>query len=174
MTMFNVILPLSGTPEVKLLDSSIKLRNLILSESNYFDAGSNTIGDNWKVECALMDWCCYIFKSEVSFNIHIHTGLVTSITFMNTYKGKVWEKIGIGSTFKEVLKTKPGCVIEDEGLLCYEEGIWFETDDSISIRDESIVSQITLFSPDFEHLTYQTSNFPETWLELIKKSISTI
>ncbi len=99
------IIPFKGFGEIKLYSTRDELSDL-LSLNN--------------VEAAVINenWIWYDVKNSVELFFHRGNNKLFRITTLDNYKGKLFGKIGVGTTEKEMLKFEPSFVYD------YFEEVW--------------------------------------------------
>lgn len=113
--IFAPIIPFKGFGEITLYSTRYKLRELL--------EGPNV---SKKV---LNDWIRYDIDDSVELFFHQKNDKLFRITTLDNYKGKLFEKIGVGTTKTEMLKAEPSFVYDDfEEVWESEKGVFIEMD----------------------------------------------
>ncbi len=94
------IIPFKGFGEIKLYSTRDELKDLLMSDN----VQANIINDNW---------IRYDIQNSVELFFHLKNNKLFRITTLDEYKGKLFEKIGVGTTEDELLKTDSSFVYDD-------------------------------------------------------------
>lgn len=136
------IVPYEGCGKIKLYSTRDELRELLENEG---------------VESEVIhgDWIRYDIQNSVELFFHLKNNKLFRITTLNNYQGKLFEKIGVGTTEKELLEAEPSFVYDDfEEVWESEKGIFIETDaETNTVRWISVYIK-ELDSEDFEEANW--------------------
>lgn len=110
------IIPFKGFGGIKLYSTRDELKDLLEMEG----VTSKIIFD---------DWIQYDIRNDIELLFHLKNNKLFRITTLDNYKGKLFEKIGVGTTEEEMLKIEPSFIYDDfEEVWESEKGIFIETD----------------------------------------------
>lgn len=110
------IVPFEGFGEIKLYSTRNELRELLEKE----DVESEIINN---------DWIRYDILNSVELFFHLKNNKLFRITTLDNYRGKLFEKIGVGTTEKELLEVEPSFAYDDfEEVWESEKGVFIEMD----------------------------------------------
>ncbi|WP_283610434.1 hypothetical protein [Faecalispora anaeroviscerum] len=110
------IIPFKGFGEIKLYSTRDELRNLLEME-----------GVDSKI--IFNDWIQYDIQNTIELLFHLKNNKLFRITTLDNYKGKLFEKIGVGTTEEEMLKIEPSFVYDEfEEVWETDKGVYIETD----------------------------------------------
>ena len=110
------IVPYEGLGGIKLYSTRDELKNIL----DYIGVIEK---DLWgKI-------ICYEIPNKIALFFDIARSKLFKITALSEYKGKVFEKVGIGMTEKELLEAEPSFVYDDfEEVWVSDKGILIEMD----------------------------------------------
>ena len=86
------IIPFKGFGEIRLYSTRDQLKELLSS-------------DDVKVKLMNENWIRYDIQNSVELFFHLKNNKLFRITTLDNYKGKLFEKIGVGSTEEEMLES---------------------------------------------------------------------
>ena len=110
------IVPFEGVGEIKLYSTRDELQELLEKETVESEIINN-------------DWIRYDIQNSVELFFHLKNNKLFRITTLDNYQGKLFGKIGVGTTEKELLEVEPSFVYDDfEEVWESEKGIFIETD----------------------------------------------
>ena len=110
------IVPFEGFGGIKLYSTRTELRELLEGEAVEAEIINN-------------DWIRYDIQNSVELFFHIKNNKLFRITTLDNYRGKLFEKIGIGTTEEELLKVEPSFEYDDfEEVWESEKGAFIEMD----------------------------------------------
>ena len=110
------IVPFDGFGEIKLYSTRNELQELLEKE----DVKSEIVND---------DWIRYDIENSVELFFHLKNNKLFRITTLENYQGKLFEKIGVGTTEKELLEVEPSFAYDDfEEVWESEKGVFIEMD----------------------------------------------
>lgn len=120
------IIPFKGLGEIKLYSTIDELKDLLMSDN----VQANIINNNW---------IRYNIQNSVELFFHLKNNKLFRITTLDEYKGKLFEKIGVGTTEDELLKTDSSFVYDD-----FEE-VW-ESNKSVFIEMDAETNKVRWIS----------------------------
>ena len=127
------IIPFKGFGEIKLYSTRDELNDL-LSLNN---VETTVINENW---------IRYDIQNSVELFFHLKNNKLFRITTLDGYKGKLFEKIGVGTTEVELLKIEPSFVYNDfEEVWESEKGVFIEMD-----AETNTVRWISIYIPELD------------------------
>lgn len=110
------IIPFEGLGGIKLYSTKEELRDILSLD----DVESKIFYNAW-IE--------YDIQNSVELLFHIKNDKLFLIRTLDNYKGKLFGKIGVGTTEEEMLETEPSFVYDDfEEVWKSDKGIIVETD----------------------------------------------
>lgn len=136
------IIPYEGLGGIKLYSTREELKDILVSECIEYNKKYGSI------QCTL--------KNNVSLVFNEKNQKLRLISAEVGYKGKLYEKIGLGMLEKEFFKLCPNFVFED-----FEE-LWIDYQNCISIvtdAESSEIIQINLFIPESELGSFEEGNW---------------
>ncbi len=94
------IVPFEGFGEIKLYSTREELRDLLALE---------------RVEMMVINekWIRYDIEDSIELFFHLENDKLFRITTLDKYKGKLFERIGVGTTEEEMLKIEPSFVYDE-------------------------------------------------------------
>jgi len=111
------IIPWEGMGGIKLYSTIKELKEILEDRINVSGVLLNNM------------WVRYEVKDIMYLFFHLGNGKLFKITTLKNYKGKVFEKIGVGTLEKDLLKIEPSFVYDDfEEVYESQKGIFLETD----------------------------------------------
>ena len=136
------IVPFEGFGEIKLYSTREDLRELLEKEGTT----SKIIFD---------DWIQYDVQDSVELLFHLKNDKLFRITTLDNYQGKLFEKIGVGTTEKELLEVEPSFVYDDfEEVWESEKGILIETD-----AETNTVRWISVYIKELNDEDFEEANW---------------
>lgn len=127
------IIPFKGFGEIKLYSTRDELSDL-LSLNN---VEATVINDNW---------IRYDIQNSVELFFHLGNNKLFRITTLDNYKGKLFEKIGVGTTEEEMLKIESSFVYDDfEEVWESDKGVFIEMD-----AETNMVRWISIYIPELD------------------------
>ncbi len=115
------IIPFKGFGEIKLYSTRDELRNLLEME-----------GVDSKI--IFNDWIQYDIQNTIELLFHQKNNKLFRITTLENYKGKLFGKIGVGTSEEEMLKIEPSFVYDEfEEVWETDKGAYIETDAETNI-----------------------------------------
>ena len=110
------IITFEGFGKIKLYSTRDELKDLLEMEG----VTSKIIFD---------DWIQYDIQNTLELLFHLKNNKLFRITTLDNYKGKLFEKIGVGTTEEEMLKIEPSFVYDDfEEVWESDKGVFIEMD----------------------------------------------
>ena len=89
-------------------------------------------------------WIRYDIQNSVELFFHLGNDKLFRITTLDNYKGKLFEKIGVGTTEEEMLKVEPSFVYDDfEEVWESDKGVFVEMD-----AETNKVRWISIYIPE--------------------------
>ena len=136
------IVPFEGFGEIKLYRTRDELHELLEGE-----AGEAEIINN--------DWIRYDIQNSVELFFHLKNNKLFRITTLDNYQGKLFEKIGVGTTEKELLEVEPSFVYDDfEEVWESEKGIFIEMD-----AETNTVRWISVYIRELDDENFENANW---------------
>jgi len=132
------IIPFKGFGEIKLYSTREELSDL-LSLSDI-----ETVIINEK-------WIRYDIQNSVELFFHLENNKLFRITTLDNYKGKLFEKIGVGTTEEELKKVEPSFVYDDfEEVWESDKGVFIEMD-----AETNTVRWISVYIPELNSESFE-------------------
>ena len=132
------IIPFKGFGEIRLYSTRDELRELLEMEN----VDSKIISD---------DWIRYDINNSVELFFHLKNNKLFRITTLDNYRGKVLEKIGVGSTREELLEIEPSFVYDEfEEVWESDKGIFIEMD-----AETNTVRWISVYIQELDSETFE-------------------
>lgn len=136
------IVPFEGVGGIKLYSTRDELHELLEKE----DVGTEVIHNNW---------IRYDIQNSVELFFHLKNNKLFRITTLDNYQGKLFEKIGVGTTEKELLEVEPSFVYDDfEEVWESEKGVFIETD-----AETNIVRWISVYIKELDDKDFEKANW---------------
>lgn len=132
------IIPFKGLGKIKLYSTRDELKDLLLSDN----VQANVINDNW---------IRYDIQNSVELFFHLKNDKLFRITTLDGYKGKLFEKIGVGTTEFELLKVDSSFVYDDfEEVWESDKGVFIEMD-----AETNKVRWISVYIPELNSENFE-------------------
>lgn len=132
------IIPFKGLGKIKLYSTRDELKDLLLSDN----VQANVINENW---------IRYDIQNSVELFFHLKNNKLFRITTLDEYKGKLFEKIGVGTTENELLKVDSSFVYDDfEEVWESNKGVFIEMD-----AETNKVRWISVYIPELDSETFE-------------------
>ena len=132
------IVPFDGFGEIKLYSTRDELSELLEMEG----VDSKIIFD---------DWIRYDIQNSIELLFHLKNNKLFRITTLDNYKGKLFEKIGVGTTEEELLKIEPSFVYDDfEEVWESDKGVFIEMD-----AETNTVRWISVYIPELDSESFE-------------------
>ena len=110
------IVPFKGFGKIKLYSTRNQVQELLE-------------GKAVKSEIINNDWIRYDIQNSIELFFHLKNNKLFRITTLDNYKGKLFGKIGVGTTEKELLEAEPSFVYDDfEEVWESKKGVFVEMD----------------------------------------------
>lgn len=136
------IVPFEGFGEIKLYSTRDELRELLEKEG----VESEVIHNNW---------IRYDIQNSVELFFHLKNNKLFRITTLDNYQGKLFEKIGVGTTEQELLKVEPSFVYDEfEEVWESEKGIFIEMD-----AENNTVRWISVYIKELDTEDFEEANW---------------
>ena len=127
------IIPFEGFGKIKLYSTRDELKDLLEMKG----VTSKIIFD---------DWVQYDIQNDIELLFHLKNNKLFRITTLDNYKGKLFEKIGVGTTEEEMLKIEPSFVYDDfEEVWESDKGVFIEMD-----AETNRVRWISVYIPELD------------------------
>lgn len=142
LDVFAPIVPFEGFGEIKLYSTREELKELLEMEGTT----SKIIFD---------DWIQYDIQDSVELLFHLKNDKLFRITTLDNYQGKLFGKIGVGTTKKELLEAESSFVYDDfEEVWESEKGIFIETD-----AETNTVKWISVYIKELDDEDFEEANW---------------
>ncbi len=136
------IIPFEGFGEIKLYSTRNELRELLEMEG----VTSKIIFD---------DWIQYDIQNSLELLFHLKNNKLFRITTLDNYKGKLFEKIGVGTTQEELLKIEPSFIYDDfEEVWESDKGVFIEMD-----AETNTVRWISVYIKELDLESFEQANW---------------
>ena len=136
------IVPFEGFGEIKLYRTRDELHELLEGEAVETEIINN-------------DWIRYDIQNSVELFFHLKNNKLFRITTLDNYQGKLFEKIGVGTTEKELLEVEPSFVYDDfEEVWESEKGIFIEID-----AETNTVRWISIYIRELDDENFENANW---------------
>ena len=97
----------------------------------------------------------YDIQNSVELFFHLKNNKLFRITTLDNYQGKLFEKIGVGTTEKELLEVEPSFVYDDfEEVWESEKGIFIEMD-----AETNTVRWISVYIRELDDENFENANW---------------
>ena len=127
------IIPFEGFGGIKLYSTRDELGELLELKD------TNSIIINNK-------WIRYDIQNSIELFFHLGNNKLFRITTLENYKGRLFEKIGVGTTEEELLNAEPSFVYDDfEEVWESDKGVFIEMD-----AETNTVKWISVYIPEFD------------------------
>lgn len=132
------IIPFEGFGKIKLYSTRDELNELLTMD----DVDSKVVFD---------EWIRYDIQNSIELLFHLKNNKLFRITTLDNYKGKLFGKIGVGTTEEELLKLEPSFVYDDfEEVWESDKGVLIETD-----AETNKVRWISVYIPELNSETFE-------------------
>lgn len=136
------IVPFEGFGEIKLYSTRDELRELLEKEGVESEVIHNA-------------WIRYDIQNSVELFFHLKNNKLFRITTLDNYQGKLFEKIGVGTTEQELLKVEPSFVYDEfEEVWESEKGIFIEMD-----AENNTVRWISVYIKELDTEDFEEANW---------------
>ena len=127
------IIPFKGFGEIRLYSTRDEMNDLLLLD----DIRITVINDVW---------IRYDIQNSVELFFHLKNNKLFRVTTLDDYKGKLFEKIGVGITEEELLKIEPSFVYNEfEEVWESDKGVFIEMD-----AETNKVRWISVYIPELD------------------------
>lgn len=142
LDVYAPIIPFEGLGGIKLYSTREELKELLEQKGT----ASKIIFD---------EWIQYDIQDSIELLFHLKNDKLFRITTLDDYKGKLFGKIGVGITEKELLEVESSFVYDDfEEVWVSDKGVFVETDGETNrVRWISVYIR-ELDSEDFENANW--------------------
>lgn len=101
------------------------------------------------------DWIRYDIQNSVELFFHLKNNKLFRITTLDNYKGKLFKKIRVGTTEKELLEAEPSFVYDDfEEVWESEKGVFIEMD-----AETNTVRWISVYIKELDTEDFEKANW---------------
>ena len=101
------------------------------------------------------DWIRYDILNSVELFFHLKNNKLFRITTLDNYRGKLFEKIGVGTTEKELLEVEPSFAYDDfEEVWESEKGVFIEMD-----AETNVVRWISVYVRELDNEDFENANW---------------
>lgn len=136
------IVPFEGIGGIKLYSTRTELRELLEGEAVEAEIINN-------------DWIRYDIQNSVELFFHLKNNKLFRITTLDDYRGKLFEKIGVGTTEEELLKVEPSFGYDDfEEVWESEKGVFIEMD-----SETNTVRWISVYIRELDDNDFENANW---------------
>lgn len=136
------IVPFEGLGGIKLYSTRDELKELLEKEDT-------------KSEVIHNDWIRYDIQNSVELFFHLKNDKLFRITTLDNYKGKLFGRIGVGTTEDKLLEAEPSFIYDDfEEVWESEKGIFIETD-----AESNIVKWISVYIKELNNENFEDANW---------------
>ena len=136
------IVPFEGLGGIKLYSTRDELKELLEKEDT-------------KLEVIHNDWIRYDIQNSVELFFHLKNDKLFRITTLDNYKGKLFGRIGVGTTENELLEAEPSFIYDYfEEVWESEKGIFIETD-----AESNIVKWISVYIKELNNENFEDANW---------------
>lgn len=136
------IVPFEGMGEIKLYSTRNDLEKLLTRE----DVENKVIHN---------DWIRYDIQNSIELFFHLKNNKLFRITTLDNYRGKLFGKIGVGTTEKELLEAEPSFIYNDfEEVWESKKGVFIEMD-----AETNTVRWISVFIKELDDETFEEANW---------------
>ena len=136
------IIPFKGFGEIRLYSTRDQLKELL---------SSNDV----KVKLINENWIRYDIQNSVELFFHLKNNKLFRITTLDNYKGKLFEKIGVGSTEEEMLEIESSFVYDEfEEVWESDKGVFIEMD-----AETNNVRWISIYIPELDTENFEKADW---------------
>lgn len=136
------IVPFEGFGKIKLYSTRNELQELLKN-----DVTNSEIINN--------DWIRYDIQNSIELFFHLKNNKLFRITTLDNYKGKLFGKIGVGTTEKELLEAEPSFVYDEfEEVWESPKGVFVEMD-----AETNTVRWISVYIRELDNETFEEANW---------------
>ena len=136
------IVPFKGFGKIKLYSTRNQVQELLE-------------GKAVKSEIINNDWIRYDIQNSIELFFHLKNNKIFRITTLDNYKGKLFGKIGVGTTEKELLEAEPSFVYDDfEEVWESKKGVFVEMD-----AETNTVRWISVYIKELNDENFEEANW---------------
>ena len=136
------IVPFKGFGKIKLYSTRNQVQELLE-------------GKAVKSEIINNDWIRYDIQNSIELFFHLKNNKLCRITTLDNYKGKLFGKIGVGTTEKELLEAEPSFVYDDfEEVWESKKGVFVEMD-----AETNTVRWISVYIKELNDENFEEANW---------------
>nr|WP_317439857.1 hypothetical protein [uncultured Enterocloster sp.] len=136
------IVPFKGFGKIKLYSTRNQVQELLE-------------GKAVKSEIINNDWIRYDIQNSIELFFHLKNNKLFRITTLDNYKGKLFGKIGVGTTEKELLEAEPSFVYDDfEEVWESKKGVFVEMD-----AETNTVRWISVYIKELNDENFEEANW---------------
>lgn len=136
------IVPFEGLGGIKLYSTRDELKELLEKEDT-------------KLKVIHNDWIRYDIQNSVELFFHLKNNKLFRITTLDNYQGKLFGRIGVGTTEDELLEAEPSFIYDDfEEVWESKKGIFIETD-----AESNIVKWISVYIKELNNENFEDANW---------------
>ena len=136
------IVPFKGFGKIKLYSTRNQVQELLE-------------GKAVKSEIINNDWIRYDIQNSRELFFHLKNNKLFRITTLDNYKGKLFGKIGVGTTEKELLEAEPSFVYDDfEEVWESKKGVFVEMD-----AETNTVRWISVYIKELNDENFEEANW---------------
>lgn len=136
------IVPFEGLGGIKLYSTRDELKELLEKEDT-------------KLKVIHNDWIRYDIQNSVELFFHLKNNKLFRITTLDNYQGKLFGRIGVGTTENELLEAEPSFIYDDfEEVWESEKGIFIETD-----AESNTVKWISVYIKELDNENFEIANW---------------
>lgn len=134
--------PFEGFGKIKLYSTRDELQELLTTEGVESEIIHN-------------DWIRYDIQNSVELFFHLKNNKLFRITTLDNYKGKLFKKIGVGTTEQDLIKAEPSFVYNDfEEVWESKKGIFIEMD-----AENNTVRWISVYIKELDTKDFEEANW---------------
>ena len=136
------IVPFKGFGKIKLYSTRNQVQELLE-------------GKAVKSEIINNEWIRYDIQNSIELFFHLKNNKLFRITTLDNYKGKLFGKIGVGTTEKELLEAEPSFVYDDfEEVWESKKGVFVEMD-----AETNTVRWISVYIKELNDENFEEANW---------------
>lgn len=136
------IVPFKGFGKIKLYSTRNQVQELLE-------------GKAVKSEIINNDWIRYDIQNSIELFFHLKNNKLFRITTLDNYKGKLFGKIGVGTTEKELLEAESSFVYDDfEEVWESKKGVFVEMD-----AETNTVRWISVYIKELNDENFEEANW---------------
>ena len=136
------IVPFKGFGKIKLYSTRNQVQELLE-------------GKAVKSEIINNDWIRYDIQNSIELFFHLKNNKLFRITTLDNYKGKLFGKIGVGTTENELLEAEPSFVYDDfEEVWESKKGVFVEMD-----AETNTVRWISVYIKELNDENFEEANW---------------